>query len=161
MEQQTQAEKKQTPQADTPREVELGGRGDVESGATKSLPEIADWLETWTKSNGRKHRKWAKLPVGAVKECCESLRVAQSASWASVGEKVRSLETQTAYLLDLIERMTPHVEAAAAFAKRGTEIKLLQGSSPAIRDAFRLKMQDMAAEAEKLAAEASKVVENA
>lgn len=84
----------------------------------KTVHELADALMAWTKSGGKKPKRWAKIPVAAVNEMSSELKAASDADWKEAGEKIREWENHCNRQSDLLKRSLPFLVTAEAILRR-------------------------------------------
>lgn len=84
----------------------------------KSTRELANGLLAWTKSEGKKPRSWARIPVGVLRETVAELKASSDADWQEAGEKVRGWEAHSEKLSDLLSRALPFLETAEQILRR-------------------------------------------
>lgn len=95
----------------------------------KSVKEITPMLKEWAKSQGKKPRQWAKIPVHVLFELCDMMENASSAEMRTVCERARGWQAETVRLRRLLARTVPFLEGAMAIVRRSCELAQKQGGA--------------------------------
>jgi len=75
----------------------------------KTPQEIADRLMDWAKSDGKKPKKWAKIPVAAMKEYVTDLKAATDAEWNAAAERIKEWEKHSDYICGMLKKTLPYL----------------------------------------------------
>ena len=84
----------------------------------KSTKEIADGLMGWAKSEGKKPKKWAKIPVESLKAAVAELKAASDAEWNAASERIAEWAKHSANLETLLKKTLPYLAIADGILRK-------------------------------------------
>ena len=102
----------------------------------------AEMLMGYAKSDGKKPRKWAKIPVEALRGICGDIERARDEDLQEVCDRARGWQEDAMRVRKLLGRLAPYMEGAEEIYRRAVERAKKGGNAPELMAAAENRLQE-------------------